>query len=222
MNDEIVRPMIHVTIATMFPEIFPGTLGLSLLGKALAKQLWSLDILNIRHYTTKNRVDDKLFGGLPGMLIGAPVIEKLIESNRDKYKWQKIFYTNPKGTLITQQYIQQTMEWCKKQPNTSILIICGRYEGIDARAIEYYEIEEFSLGNFVLSGGEVAALAFVEGLIRLLPGVIGNGKSIIRESFTTPNYLQSNRYTRPRVWKNKAVPEVLISGHHKNIKDYDR
>jgi tRNA (guanine37-N1)-methyltransferase len=215
----MIKPHIHITIATMFPEVFPGTLGLSLMGKALKKEIWSLNILNIRHYARKNRVDDKIFGGLPGMLIGAPVIESLIESNRDKYKWHRIFYTNPKGSLLTQQYLQRTMEFCQENEETSLLIICGRYEGIDARAVEYYKMEEFSLGSFILSGGEIAALAFVEGLIRLIPGVIGNGNSIEKESFNTPGYLQANRYTRPRVWKEKSVPEVLVSGHHKNIKD---
>lgn len=215
------RPLIHITVATVFPEAFPGTLGLSLLGKALKKNIWSLDILNIKDFSCNKRVDDKLFGGLPGMLITAPVIERLIESNQEK-KWNKIFYTNPKGHLLTQQYIQKTLNNLLQINDCSILIICGRYEGIDARAIEYYNMEEFSLGNFVLSGGEVATLAFVESLVRLLPGVIGNNQSIIKESFTEPNYLQANRYTRPRVWKERTVPEVLISGHHKNIKDYDK
>lgn len=215
------KSKINITIATSFPDMFSGIFTNSLLSKSLKKNIWSCNFLNIKDYGVKNRIDDKLFGGLPGMLIGAPVIENMIEKNRERFQWDKIYYTSPRGTIITQKYLYNILDKIeKKDYRYSILIICGRYEGVDVRAIEYYNMEEFSLGKFILTGGEIPAMALIEGLVRLFPGVLGNSKSIVKESFSEENYIQSPRYTRPRVWKDRVVPEVLLSGHHKNIEKY--
>jgi len=211
--------MLKIAIATIFPEIFPGPLGVSLLKKALDAHIWSLEIINLRDYGLKGRIDDKIFGGFPGMLIKPEVIEKLIESSPQK--WNKIFYTNPTGHLLHQNYLQNIYQQIEATPlDYSLLIICGRYEGIDARVIDFYNIEEFSLGKFVLCGGELPAMVFVEGLVRLLPKVLGNEKSLETESFSDGDYHQYKKYTRPHVWKEQEVPAVLVSGHHKNIKKW--
>lgn len=211
--------MLKISIATIFPEIFPGPLGISLLKKALHEQIWHLEIINLRHYGPKGRIDDKIFGGFPGMLIKPEVIEKLLESFH--HKWHKIFYTNPTGHLLDQNYLQNIYSQIETQKlDYNLLIICGRYEGIDARVIDFYHMEEFSLGKFVLCGGELPAMVFVEGLVRLLPQVLGNTKSLEKESFTEEGYHQYKKYTRPQIWKGKPVPEILLSGHHEQIKKW--
>lgn len=208
--------MINIYIATIFPELFPGPLGISLLKKALEKHIWSIHTIDLRQFHSKGRIDDKIFGGMPGMIIKPEIIEKLVEYNN--IKWNKILYTNPTGTLLNQNYLNNLIEEIKKvNEDYNLLIITGRYEGIDARPIKYYKIQEFSLGEFVLCGGEIPAMALVEGLIRLLPGVLGNNLSLENESFTKEGNLQYEKYTRPRVWKNIEVPEVLYNGNHKLI-----
>jgi tRNA (guanine37-N1)-methyltransferase len=210
--------MLKITIATIFPEVFPGPLGVSLLKKSL-NIIWQLEIINLRNYGHKGRIDDKIFGGFPGMIIKPEVMEKFLESS----KWNKILYTNPTGTLLNQPYLQKLSDIINGfKEDYKLLIICGRYEGIDARVVDYYNIEEFSLGEFVLCGGELPAMVLVEGLIRLFPEVLGNGKSLENESFTDGTYHQYPKYTRPRIWKNLEVPEVLINGNHGLIKKWTK
>jgi tRNA (guanine37-N1)-methyltransferase len=208
--------MIHIYIATIFPEIFPGPLGISLLKKAMEKNIWCLYTIDLRIFHPKGRIDDKIFGGMPGMIIKPEIIEKLMEYKN--IKWNKILYTNPTGELLNQKYLNSLLENIHiHEGDYNLLVITGRYEGIDARTIKYYNIEEFSLGEFVLCGGEIPAMALVEGLIRLIPGVLGNNLSLENESFTSNQNLQYEKYTRPRVWKNIPVPEVLYNGNHKLI-----
>lgn len=207
--------MINIYIGTIFPEIFPGVLAISLLKKAMEKQIWRLHTIDLRIFHPKGRIDDKIFGGMPGMIIKPEIIEALI--NYNNIKWNKILYTNPTGKLLNQEYLQNLSNEINITDDYNLLIITGRYEGIDARPIKYYNIEEFSLGEFVLCGGEIPAMALVEGLIRLLPGVLGNNLSLENESFTTNNTHQYEKYTRPRVWNNMEVPEVLYNGNHKLI-----
>lgn len=209
--------MIKIYIATIFPNIFPSVLSVSLLKKALEKKIWSLEIINLLNFSENKRIDDKIFGGLPGMLIKPTVIENLINSFEE---FDKIFYTNPTGEILNQNYLlQQKIEILNSlsiKKTYRILILCGRYEGIDARVIKFYKIKEFSLGPFILCGGEIAAMALVESLIRLIPGVIKNKHSLENESFSENN-LQYEKYTRPAIWKNINVPKTLLSGNHKEI-----
>lgn len=207
--------MINIYIGTIFPEIFPGVLSISLLKKAMEKQIWCLHTIDLRIFHPKGRIDDKIFGGMPGMIIKPEIIEALI--NYNNIKWNKILYTNPTGKLLNQEYLQNLSNEINITDDYNLLIITGRYEGIDARPIKYYNIEEFSLGEFVLCGGEIPAMALVEGLIRLLPGVLGNKSSLENESFSTDTTHQYEKYTRPRVWNNMEVPEVLYNGNHKLI-----
>lgn len=214
--------MLKITIATIFPELFPGALGISLLKKAMEKKIWQLDVIDIRNYGTKGRIDDKIFGGLPGMLIKPEIIEKLIETN--EVTWDNIFYTDPTGVLLSQKFLQNIKADITQSinDNYNILIICGRYEGIDARVIDYYNMIQFSLGEFILCGGELPAMVLVEGLIRLLPNVLGNENSLEDESFSHNCHHQNKKYTRPRIWKQISVPQVLLSGHHNEIKKWKK
>jgi tRNA (guanine37-N1)-methyltransferase len=212
--------MINIYIATIFPELFPGPLAISLLKKAIEKKIWSLTTIDLRIFHPKGRIDDKIFGGMPGMIIKPEIIEQLIEYNN--IKWDKILYTNPTGTLLNQKYLENLTGQMQTKDDYNLLIITGRYEGIDARPIKYYNIEEFSLGEFVLCGGEIPAMALVEGLIRLLPKVLGNNLSLENESFSESNNHQYEKYTRPRVWKDLEVPEVLYNGNHKLIEKWKK
>lgn len=219
--------MVNIYVATIFPELFPGACGVSLLKKAIEKKIWSLNIINIRDFSIKKRIDDKIFGGIPGMLLKPEVIEKIINYYQEKkIYWHKILYTNPSGILLNQEYLINLKDTIinnqLKNEDYNILIISGRYEGIDARVVEYYNIEEFSLGEFILCGGEIPIMALIEGLIRLLPGVLGNSKSLEGESFIDGVTLQYKKYTHPRVWNGISVPEVLFSGDHKKINEWKK
>ena len=212
--------MINIYIATIFPELFPGPLAISLLKKAMEKQIWQLTTIDLHMFHPKRRIDDKIFGGMPGMIIKPEIIEKLIGYNN--IQWDKILYTNPTGELLNQKYLENLEAHITLKYNYNLLIITGRYEGIDARPIKYYHIEEFSLGEFVLCGGEIPAMALVEGLIRLLPNVLGNSLSLKNESFSEDKNHQYEKYTKPRVWKNMEVPEVLYNGNHKLIEKWKK
>ena len=213
--------MINIYIATIFPELFPGPLGVSLLKKAIEKKIWSFTTIDLRQFHPKGRIDDKIFGGMPGMIIKPEIIEKLV--NYNNVKWNKILYTNPTGKLLNQKYLYDLLESIKTiSGDYNLLVITGRYEGIDVRPIEFYNIEEFSLGEFVLCGGEIPAMALIEGLIRLLPGVLGNNLSLENESFSDSKTHQYKKYTVPRVWNNMEVPKVLYEGNHKLIEKWKK
>jgi tRNA (guanine37-N1)-methyltransferase len=200
------------TVVTLFPEMFPGSLGLSLAGKALDDGLWSIDTVDIRDFAADNQqtVDDTPFGGGAGMVMRADVIDAALMSVRKSNQLSRIYVT-PRGTPLTQTRVKELAA------SAGVVILCGRYEGIDNRVLDAWDIEEISLGDFVLSGGEPAALAIIDACVRLLPGVIGNKLAPIEESFEG-GLLEYPHYTRPREWDGREVPEILLSGHHENVR----
>lgn len=201
-------------ILTIFPEIFPGFLGTSLTGKALKEGIWSLKTVNIRDYAFDKHgsVDDTPCGGGAGMIMRPDVLGEAIEHN---YTKGKIIYMSPKGKPLTQAKVR---EFSKLDELT---IICGRFEGIDERVLEEYDIEEISIGDYILTGGEQAAMVMLDAVVRLLPGVLGNAASTENESFEA-QLLEYPQYTRPIEWKGRKVPEILLSGHHENVAKWQK
>jgi tRNA (guanine37-N1)-methyltransferase len=205
--------MLIARIFTLYPDFFPGPLGKGLYGKALAEKIWKLETVNIRDYTNDKHktVDDTTYGGGSGMLIKPDVLANSLDKNL-KSK-EKIIYLSPKGKLFNQQLAKELSK------EKTVNLICGHFEGIDQRVIEARNIEEVSIGDFVLSGGESAALVMLDAIIRLLPGVLGNEKSVEEESFEN-GLLEYPQYTKPQIWEEKTVPDVLLSGDHAKIKDW--
>ena len=200
-------------IFTLYPELFPGPLGNGLYKKALEKKLWSLEIINIRDYATDKHktVDDTPFGGGSGMLMRADVIANSLDKNILN-KQEPIVYLSPKGKKFDQTY-------AKKMLDNNINIICGHFEGVDQRLLETRNIEEVSVGDFVLSGGEIGAFVIIDTIVRLIPGVLGNSNSLAEETFER-NLLEYPQYTKPQKWEKKNVPNVLLTGDHAKIKDW--
>jgi tRNA (guanine37-N1)-methyltransferase len=205
--------MLTARIFTLYPEFFPGPLGKGLYGKALDKKIWKLETINIRDYTTDKHktVDDTTYGGGSGMLIKPDVLANSLDKNL-KSK-ERIIYLSPKGKLFNQKFARELSK------EKTVNIICGHFEGIDQRVIEARNIEELSIGDFVLSGGETAAFVMLDAIIRILPGVLGNEKSVEDESFEN-GLLEYPQYTKPQIWEEKTVPDVLLSGDHAKIKDW--
>ena len=205
--------MMIARIFTLYPEFFPGPLGRGIYGKALDKKIWKLDTVNIRDYTTDKHktVDDTTYGGGSGMLIKPDVIANSLDKNSNST--EKIIYLSPRGKLFNQELAKDLSK------EKTINLICGHFEGIDQRVIEARNIEEVSIGDFVLSGGESAAYVMLDSIIRLLPGVLGNDKSVEEESFEN-GLLEYPQYTKPQIWEEKMVPDVLLSGDHAKIKDW--
>ena len=201
-------------IFTLYPEFFPGILDIGLYKKARENKIWSLDVINIRDYALDKHgsVDDTPFGGGSGMVMRADVIDNCLEKNI-KNSNNELIYLSPRGELLNQNIVKQL-----SQAN-GVDLICGHFEGVDQRVIEERKIREISVGDFILSGGESAAFVFLDSIIRLLPGVIGNSASLNEESFEN-NLLEYPQYTKPQEWKGRAVPEVLLSGNHGKIKDW--
>ena len=204
--------MWQAQIFTLYPEIFPGPLSKGIYGKALNK-LWNLKVVNIRDAAEDKHktVDDTPFGGGSGMLLKADVLAKSIDQNKKEN--ERIFYLSPKGKKLDQKIAQELSK------EKSISLICGHFEGVDERILLTRNIEEISIGDFVLSGGETAALVLLDSVLRLLPGVLGNNSSTDEESFIG-GLLEYPQYTKPKVWEEKSVPEVLLSGDHNKIKDW--
>ena len=201
-------------ILTLFPDMFPGPLGQSLAGKALEKGIWRLETMQIRDFATdKHRtVDDTPFGGGAGMVMRPDVVDAaLAAATQDGLK--PAIYLTPRGRLLKQDLVQELAA------GPGVVVLCGRYEGLDERVIEARGLLEVSLGDFVLSGGEPAALALIDACVRLLPGVMGAEATLDEESFET-GLLEYPHYTRPADWNGKSVPEVLISGHHERIQSW--
>lgn len=198
-------------VLTIFPEAFPGPLGISLTGKALSDGLWALETVDIRGFASdKHRtVDDSPFGGGPGMVMRPDVVDAAIGAARDPSA--PLIYLSPRGRLLTQARVRELAD------GPGVTLLCGRFEGVDERVLEAHEIEEISLGDFVLSGGETAAIALIEACVRLLPGVVGAAESLDEESFER-GLLEYPHYTRPQLWQGRAVPEILVSGDHGKIK----
>ena len=205
--------MFQVRIFTLYPEMFPGPLNSSLYGKALRDKVWNLETVNIKDYAKDKHktVDDTPYGGGSGMLIKPDVLANAIDEN--VHNNEKIIFLSPKGKLFNQNIAK------KFSRESSINFICGHFEGIDQRVIESRNIEEISIGDFILSGGETALFVVLDSILRLIPGVVGNKDSIIYESFEN-GLLEHPQYTKPQIWEKKAVPEVLLSGDHAKIKDW--
>ena len=202
-----------VRVFTLYPELFPGPLGSGLYKKALEKKLWSLEVVNIRDYASDKHktVDDTPFGGGSGMLMRADVIANSLDKNITN-KNEPIIYLSPKGKKFDQIYAKKIMD-------KNINIICGHFEGVDQRLLETRNIEEVSIGDFVLSGGEVGAFVLIDTIVRLIPGVLGNSDSLTEETFER-DLLEYPQYTKPQKWEKKEVPNVLLGGDHAKIKDW--
>jgi tRNA (guanine37-N1)-methyltransferase len=200
-------------VFTLYPELFPGPLGSGLYKKALEKKLWSLEIVNIRDSAQDKHktVDDTPFGGGSGMVIRADVIANSLDKNISN-KNEPIIYLSPKGKKFNQSY-------AKKISDKNINIICGHFEGVDQRLLETRNIEEVSIGDFVLSGGEIGAFVVIDTIVRLIPGVLGNSDSLTEETFER-DLLEYPQYTKPQNWEGKTPPEVLLSGDHAKIKGW--
>jgi tRNA (guanine37-N1)-methyltransferase len=207
--------MLSVKIFSLYPDMFPGPLDVGLYKRARKKKIWSLDVINIRDYAKdKHRtVDDTPFGGGNGMLMRADVVAEALDKNIKKKKSSKTIYLSPKG----KQFDQNLAKKFSKLKNLNI--VCGHFEGIDQRVLETRNIEEISMGDFILSGGETASFVFLDAILRLLPGVLGNKLSIQEESFEN-NLLEYPQYTKPQKWEKKSPPAVLLSGDHAKIKDW--
>ena len=204
-------------VMTLFPEMFPGSLDVSLTGRALENGLWGLETVDIRDFASdKHRsVDDTPFGGGAGMVMRPDVVNAAIDSAREKSREKStadlpLIYLTPRGKPLTQERVHTLAN------GDGAMILCGRFEGVDQRVLEAQNAEEISLGDFVLSGGEIAAYALLDACIRLQPGVIGSEQSLMEESFEK-GLLEYPHYTRPQNWDGHTVPEVLLSGHHAKI-----
>ncbi len=204
----------RASVLTIFPEMFPGPLGLSLAGKALAAGIWSLEAIDIRaHATDKHRsVDDTPAGGGPGMVMKADVLARAIDSVADD---RPRLLMSPRGLPLTQARVHELAA------SSGVLLICGRFEGVDERVIAGRALEEVSVGDYVLSGGEVAAMALIDACVRTLPGVMGKEASAAEESFAQ-GLLEYPQYTRPQVWEDRAIPDVLVSGDHAKVAAFRR
>lgn len=231
-------PLLKVVVLTLFPEIFPGPLGCSLLGKGLQKKIWHLDVVNIRDFAQDKHhtVDDRPYGGGPGMVMLPEVVHQSLlysSSLLDNPEKASFFYMTPRGQKLTQGYVEKLMEsfWTnsnrQSQENFSSrekkiqewVILCGRFEGVDQRVLDHWPFQFLSIGDYILCGGEIGAMVFLESCLRLLPGILGNPSSFQEESFSknreTP--LEGPLYTRPEKWLSYDVPEILLSGHHEKI-----
>lgn len=203
----------RATVLTIFPEMFPGPLGLSLAGKALAEGKWQLGVIDIRDFATdKHRsVDDTPAGGGAGMVMRADIAATAIDAARaDAKPGTPVIYLSPRGYPFMQEQARELAS------GPGIILLCGRFEGIDERVLQARNVEEISIGDYVLSGGELAAQVVIDAVVRLLPGVAGNDSSLAEESFAQ-DLLEYPHYTRPREWEGRAIPEVLLSGDHKRI-----
>ena len=205
--------MFQVKIFTLYPDFFPGILSKGIYGKATEKSLWNLDVINIRDYAKDKHktVDDTPYGGGEGMVLKPDVVAKALDQNLKKN--EKIIYLTPKGKTFDQNKAKKFLNEKK------INILCGHFEGIDQRVIESRGIEEISIGDYILSGGETAAYVILDSILRLVPGVLGNENSYKDESFEN-GLLEYPQYTKPQIWEKTPVPEVLLSGDHSKIKDW--
>jgi tRNA (guanine37-N1)-methyltransferase len=209
--------MFHATVLTIFPEMFPGPLGISLAGRALAEGLWSLDVRDIRASATDRHrsVDDTPAGGGPGMVMRADVLAAAIDAASPADDPRPRLLMSPRGVRLDQARVVALAQ------GPGVVLVAGRFEGVDERVIEARALEEVSIGDYVLSGGEIAACAVLDAIVRLLPGVMGNERSAESESFAE-GLLEYPQYTRPQIFQGRAIPQVLLSGDHKRIEDWRR
>lgn len=202
-------------VLTLFPAMFPGPLGQSLAGQALENRVWALETVDIRAFAgDKHRtVDDAPFGGGPGMVMRPDIVDAAIARAAGTGPDLPLVYLTPRGRPLTQARVRDLAA------GPGVVVLCGRFEGVDQRVLEARKAEEISLGDFVLSGGEPAAIAMIDACVRLLPGVMGKTESLEEESFER-GLLEYPHFTRPQTWEGRAVPEVLVSGHHARVRDW--
>ncbi len=210
----------RATVITLMPEMWPGPLGHSLIGDALARGEWQLDLLPLRQFGVgaHQKVDDSPFGGGAGMVIKPDVGDAAIQAAKTKAPTAQLIHFSPRGERLTQPLL-------KELSVRNLILFCGRYEALDERVIEKHQPREISLGDFVLTGGDIPAMALIEGCVRLIPGVVGKHESLGEESFGDGAYarlLEYPHYTKPAEWEGRAVPEVLLSGHHAHIAKWRR
>jgi len=205
--------MWQAQVFTLYPDVFPGPLSKGLYGKALSNNLWNLKVINIRDSADDKHktVDDTPYGGGSGMLLKADVLAKSLDENKNE--GERILYLSPKGKKFDQNLAKELAN------EKSLSLICGHFEGVDERILSTRNIEEISIGDYVLSGGESAAYVVIDSILRLLPGVLGNENSKLDETFEN-GLLEYPQYTKPQIWEEKAVPDVLLSGDHNKIKDW--
>ena len=215
-SNEVVKGAWNVQVITLFPDAFPGVLGLSLTGKALQCRNWTLSTIDLRDFGIgkHNKVDDTPSGGGPGLVIRADVLGPAIETALSRAESSTpLVYLSPRGKTFNQRLARK---WSKSE---GIILICGRFEGIDQRVIDHYGIEEVSMGDFVMTGGEIAAQAMIDTTVRLLPNVIGNRDSLKTESHSN-GLIEHDQFTRPNEWKGQKIPQTLSSGHHGKIESW--
>ena len=205
--------MFQAKVFTLYPDVFPGPLNKGIYGKALNNKLWNLNVINIRDSAIDKHktVDDTPYGGGSGMLLKADVLANSLDQNVKK--GEKVFYLSPKGKKFDQKIAQDLSK------EKSLSLVCGHFEGVDERVLATRNIEEISVGDYILSGGETAAFVVLDSILRLLPGVLGNNKSSKDETFEN-GLLEYPQFTKPQIWEEKSVPEVLLSGDHNRIKDW--
>ncbi|MGB0919110.1 MAG: tRNA (guanosine(37)-N1)-methyltransferase TrmD [Holosporaceae bacterium] len=210
----------HVRVLTLYPSMFPGPLGHGVLEKARLKGLWQLSLLNIRDFAkdAHQTVDDQAFGGGAGMVLMPEVVDAALKDAVRDLKNPQLIYLSPKGAVFNQAmaktFTHTSAASCNARP---LVLLCGRFEGVDQRVLDHWSVQEVSIGDFILMGGEVAAMTLIETCVRLLPGVLGNQDSLDEESFED-GLLEYPHFTRPRVWQERPVPDVLLSGHHEKIR----
>lgn len=214
----MTQPLWRATVLTLFPDMFPGPVGQSLPGKALADGIWALNVMDIRDAATDRHrtVDDTPYGGGAGMVMRPDIVAAAMDKADVAFGTPvRRIYLSPRGRRMDQDLVKELVA------AESVLLLCGRYEGVDERVIAARQLEEVSLGDFVLAGGELAAMALIEACTRLVPGVLGNAATTGEESFEQ-GLLEYPHYTRPAVWEGRAVPETLVSGHHEKVKIWRR
>ncbi len=216
MRQEQYTPW-RASVLSLFPDMFPGPLGFSLAGQALEKGIWSLESVNIRDFALDRHgsVDDTPAGGGAGMVMRADIAAAALDGVRGQNDARDVFYLSPRGRVISQERVKELAK------GPGIVLFCGRFEGVDERFLNSRGVEEVSLGDFVLSGGEIAAMALLDATVRLLPGVVGKAKSLDEESFSN-GLLEYPHYTRPRIWEGNEIPGILMSGNHQKIAAWRR
>ena len=221
MEGQSTAHAFRVKVLTIFPELFPGPLAASLTGKALKERLWALETLDIRDFArNKHRtVDDTPAGGGPGLVMKPDVVAAAIDAAQadasgERERWS-VIYLSPRGRPLTQRRARELAG------GEGMTLLCGRFEGVDERVLEARRVEELSIGDFVLTGGEIPAMALIDAVVRLRPGVLGNEASTEEESFTR-GLIEHPHYTRPQVWEGREIPEILLSGHHARIAEWRR
>ena len=219
MEDQAPASAFRVRVLSIMPDVFPGPLAASLTGKALNDRLWTLEVLDIRGFArNKHRtVDDTPAGGGPGLVMKPDVVAAAIDAAQadapgDRGRWP-VIYLSPRGRPLTQRRVRELAG------GEGLTLLCGRFEGVDQRVLEAREVEEVSIGDFVLTGGEIPAMALIDAVIRLRPGVLGNEASTEEESFSR-GLLEHPHYTRPQAWEGREIPEILLSGHHARIAEW--